>query len=126
MAFKEVSKTPLQSEINALKRKYRAICKKYDSMKYRFQDSIGWEDFETLSVQDFIELKELYITKKRLYWKIHELEHPKDDATREAYQFLNSMPHNEQVDFLAGHGLTTHELIREIEKNPNYLDEVTT
>ena len=125
MAFETVDKAPTQRELNNLKRKYRAICKKYDSKKYIFQDHITWEDFETLSVNDFLELKELYITKKHLYWKIHEIEHPEDTATREAYKYLNRMDHNSCVDFLASQGLTTHELIRKIEENPKFLEEVT-
>lgn len=125
MAFKEVAKQPTQSEINALKRQYRAICKKYDSAKYQFSQGISWEDFETLNVNDFLELKELYITKKRLYWKIYSLEHPEDTATVEAYRYLNSLNHNDCVDFLRKIGKTTHEFIHEIEKNPNYIAEVT-
>ncbi|MBR4271155.1 MAG: hypothetical protein IKQ31_05750 [Clostridia bacterium] len=125
MAFKEVVKAPSQREIANLESNYRAICKKYDSAKYQFIDAVSSEDFEVLPVTAYLELKELYIQKKKLYWKIHELKHPEDTATREAYRFLNSMDHNTCLDFLARQGLTTHDLIREIEKNPNYLDEVT-
>ena len=125
MAFEKVSKAPSQTEINNLKRRYRALKKEWDSAKYVFSQAIGAEDFELLSVDDFLELKELYITKKKLYWKIHELEHPEDTATREAYRFLNSMGHNDQVDFLVKHHLTTHKLIAEIKKNPNFIEEVT-
>ena len=125
MAFQEVTKAPSKAEIGKLKRQYRTICKKYESKKYQFQDAIGAEDFEVISVQDFLELKELYIQKKKLHWKIHELEHPEDNATREAYRFLNSMSHNDQFDFLMKHELTTHSLIDAIRENPNFLDEVT-
>ena len=125
MAFKEVTKAHTQSEINNLKRQYRTLEKQWDSKKYIFSQAIGEEDFEVLSVQDFLELKELYIQKKRLYWKIHELEHPDDEATRKAYRFLNSMGHNDQFDFLMKNHLTTHKLIEEIKKNPNFIEEVT-
>ena len=125
MAFKEVTKAPTSSELAKLKREYRAVCKKYDDLKYQFADHIKWEDFEVLNVQDFLELKELYIMKKSLYWKIHALEHPEDKATEEAYRFLNSMSHNDQVDFLMHHDLTTHKLIDEIKRNPNFISEVT-
>ena len=125
MAFKEVTKAPAPSELAKLKREYRALCKKYDDLKYRFQDHIKWEDFEVLNVQDFLKLKELYIMKKSLYWKIHALEHPEDKATEEAYRFLNSMSHNDQVDFLMHHDLTTHKLIDAIKRNPNFISEVT-
>lgn len=125
MAFKQVNKAPTQREINNLKRQYRKLEKEWDSKKYIFQQAIGAEDFEVLSVQDFLDLKELYIAKKKLYWKIHELEHPEDTATREAYRFLNTMSHNDQFDFLMKHHLTTHRLIDAIRENPDYLKEVT-
>ena len=125
MAFKEVTKAPTPSELNQLKREYKAQCKKYDSLKYKFQDHILWEDFEVLKTDDFLELKEAYIIKKQLYWKIHQLEHPEDHATEEAYRFLNSMSHNDQVDFLMNHQLSTHTLIEAIKKNPNFIKEVT-
>ena len=125
MALQEVPKAPSQREISQLKREYRKLEGKYDSLKYQFLDAVGAEDFEVLSVQQFLELKELYIQKKRLYWKIHELEHPDDIATREAYRFLNSMGHNDQFDFLMKHHMTTHRLIDAIRENPNFLDEVT-
>ena len=124
MALQEVPKAPSQREISQLKREYRRLEKKYDSLKYQFLDAVGAEDFEVLSVQQFLELKELYTQKKRLYWKIHELEHPDDTATREAYRFLNSMGHNDQFDFLMKHHMTTHRLIDAIRENPNFLDEV--
>ena len=125
MVLKEVTKAPTQREISSLKRQYKKAVKKFEDAKYRLQDAIKWDDFETLSVTDFLELKELYITKKKLYWKLHALEHPEDKATREAYAYLNRLDHNAQIDFLAEHGLTTHEFIREIERNPNFIDEVT-
>ncbi len=125
MALKEVVKAPTQREISILERKHSKLQKKYDSLKYQFLEAVGAEDFEVLSVQDFLELKELYIEKKLLYWKIHELKHPEDTATREAYRFLNSMGHNDQFDFLMKHHMTTHRLIDAIRENPNFLDEVT-
>lgn len=125
MAFKEVTKAPTQREITTLERKHRKLQEKYDSLKYQFLEAVGAEDFEVLSVQDFLELKELYIEKKLLYWKIHELKHPEDTATREAYRFLNSMGHNDQFDFLMKHHMTTHRLIDKIRENPKFLEEVT-
>ena len=80
MAFKEVVKSPSQREIANLESNYRAICKKYDSAKYQFIDAVSSEDFEVLPVTAYLELKELYIQKKKLYWKIHELKHPEDTA----------------------------------------------
>ena len=67
MAFQEVTKAPTKAEINNLKRQYRKLEKEWDSKKYIFQQAIGAEDFEVLSVNDFLELKELYIQKKKLY-----------------------------------------------------------
>lgn len=125
MAFKEVTKTPNRSEINQLKREYKALQKKYDNLKYQFQDALRANDFKSMSVDKFLELKELHIEKKQLYWKIYSLENPEDTATPKAYQFLNTMPMTKQLDFLANNGLTTHKLIQELEKNPNFLDEVT-
>lgn len=124
MAFEEVTKTPTAIEINNLKRKYTNVCKKFESKKERFLDHIGWEDFEVLSSYDFIELKELYIEKKQLYWQLHALEHPDDKASKVAYDFLNSMSSLESVDWLRQHNLTTHQLIAEIANNPKYLEEV--
>jgi len=124
MAFEKVAKAPTQSEINNLKRQHRNLEKKYDDAKYRFIQAVGAEDFEVLSTEDFLELKELYIRKKNLYWKIHELEHPNDHATREAYRFMNSMSHNECNDWLMKHHLTTHRLIDCIRENPKFLEEV--
>ena len=125
MAFEEVTKTPTKRELNNLKREYRNLEKKWNSKKYQFEEHISWEDFETLTVQDFLELKELYIAKKKLYWKIYQLEHPEDKATVEAYRYLHTLDHNEKVDFLTEIHMSTHELIRELEKNPNFLEEVT-
>ena len=125
MAFEEVTKKPTTSQLGSLKREYRKLEKKFDDAKYRFTQSIGFEDFETLSIDDFLSLKELYIRKKKLYWKIYELEHPEDTATVKAYQYLNTLDHNEKIDFLTEIGLTTHELIDEITKNPNFIEEVT-
>ena len=125
MAFEEVTKTPTTSQLGSLKREYRKLEKEWDSVKYQFVQAITEEDFEVLSVEDFLRVKELYIRKKRLYWKIYELEHPEDTATREAYQFLNTMDHNSQFDFLMEHGLTTHRFIDAIRENPNFIKEVT-
>ena len=125
MSFTEVSKTPNPAELSQLKSKYKRLCRKYDELKYQYLDSIGAEDFEVLTVNDFLELKETYILKKNLYWKIHQLENPEDHATETAYRFLNSMSHNDQVDFLMKHDLTTHRLIDEINKNPDFISEVT-
>ena len=125
MALQEINKAPSASEISRLEREYRRLEREYDSLKYQFLDAVGAEDFEVLSVNDFLELKEVYIMKKRLYWKIHELKHPEDTATREAYRFLNGMNHNDQVDFLMKNHLTTHDLIEAIRENPNFLSEVT-
>ena len=125
MAFKEVTKSPLQSEINNLKRKLRKIEKDYDALRYQFKDHIDKEDFEVLSVDDFLKLKELYMLRKTLAWQIYELENPEDAATPAAYRFLNSMSHNDQLDFLMKHGLTTHRLIDKLRENPNFIEEVT-
>lgn len=125
MSFHEVTKAPTPSELSNLKRRYRKLSREYDEAKYQFQDHINFEDFEILSVDDFLKLKELYMLTKALYWEIHMLENPEDNATREAYQFLNSMSHNDQVDFLMKHDLTTHRLADMIRENPNFLEEVT-
>lgn len=125
MAFKEVTKAPTSAELNQLKSEYRRLCRKYDELKFRYLDSIGAEDFEVLTVDDFLELKEVYILKKNLYWKIHNIENPNDTASEKAYRFLNSMNHNDSNDFLMRHGLTTHDLIHKLEENPNFLEEVT-
>ena len=125
MTFEEVTKAPSSSELNELKRRYNAVKRKYENLKYQFQDHIYWDDFEVLKIDDFLKLKELYLEKKQLYWEIHQLEHPEDKATEEAYRFLNTMSHNEQMDFLMAHHMTTHELIQQIKDNPNFLSEVT-
>ena len=125
MAFKEVTKAPTVSEINNLKRQLRKLEKEYDDLRYQFKEHINMEDFEVLSVDDFLRLKELYILTKNLTWKIYELEHPNDTATPAAYKFLNTMSWNEQIDFLAEHGMSTLDLIETIRENPNYLNEVT-
>ena len=124
MAFTEVTKAPKSVELNQLKSEYRRLSRKYDDLKYRYLDSIGAEDFEVLSVDDFLELKEVYILKKNLYWKIHNIENPEDHATETVYRFLNSMNHKDSNDFLMEHGLTTHDLIHKLEENPNFLEEV--
>ena len=125
MVFKEVVKAPSTMELSQLKREHRRLEKEYDALKYQFQDHINMEDFEILNVDDFLKLKEIYMLKKALYWKIHALEHPNDTATETAYRFLNSMSHNDQVDFLMKHDLTTHGLIEKINENPNFIAEVT-
>ena len=71
MALKTVNKTPTQREIGILERKHRKLQEKYDSIKYQFLEAITAEDFEVLSVNAFLELKELYIEKKKLYWKTY-------------------------------------------------------
>lgn len=125
MSFTEVTKTPTKAELHQLKSEYKRLCRKYDELKYKYLDSITAEDFEVLHVDDFLELKETYILKKNLYWKIHSIEHPEDTASEKAYRFLNSMNHNDSNDFLMKHDLTTHSLIAEIKKNPNFIEEVT-
>lgn len=119
-----MSFTEVQS-IEDMKTEYRALGRRFDELKYQFLDAIGAEDFEVLTSDDFLELKEVYILKKNLYWKIHALENPNDTATETAYRFLNSMSHNEGNDFLMKHGLTTHDLIHKLEENPNFIEEVT-
>lgn len=125
MALKEVTKTPTLREIGNLKRRLRKLEKEYDDLRYQFKDHIDKEDFEVLTVDDFLRLKELYMLTKTLTWKIYKLENPNDPATPAAYRFLNSMSHNDQMDFLREHDLTTHRLIDAIRENPNFLDEVT-
>ena len=125
MALAEVQKAPTYSEINKLKRRLRKLEKKYDEKRYQFKDHIDKEDFEVISVDDFFELKELYILTKNLHWKIYEAEHPEDPATPKAYKFLNTMSWSEQVDFLTRHHMSTIDLIHAIKENPNFLEEVT-
>lgn len=125
MAFNEVAKAPTLREISNLKRRLRKLEKEYDALRYQFKDHIDKEDFEVLSVDDFLRLKELYMLTKALTWQIYELENPEDTATPAAYRFLNTMSHNDQLDFLMKHGLTTHRLIDKLRENPNYLNEVT-
>ena len=125
MTFEKIAKAPTSAEINNLKRKQRRLEKQYEDSKYHFMDLIEHDDISKISTDDFLSLKELEIEQRQLYWKIHELEHPEDTATREAYRFLNSMPSSESVDFLIQESLTTHELIEKIRENPDYLKEVT-
>lgn len=122
MAFEKVRK---QESLSTLKRRYRKLQEKYESLRYQFKEHINLEDFEVLNVEDFLELKTIYIEKKQLYWEIYRIENPNDTATEKAYRFLNSMSKNEQVDFLMKHHLTTHRLIDAIKENPNFLNEVT-
>jgi hypothetical protein len=125
MAFNEVAKTPTTREIGNLKRRLRKLEKEYDALRYQFKDHVDKEDFEVLTVDDFLRLKELYMLTKALTWQIYELENPEDQATPKAYRFLNSMSHNDQLDFLMKHGLTTHRLIDKLKENPNFIEEVT-
>lgn len=125
MALEEVTKAPTLREISNLKRRLRKLEKEYDDLKYQFKEHINMEDFEILSVDDFLKLKELYMLKKQLAWEIYELENPDDKATPAAYRFLNRMSHNDQVDFLMKNDLTTHRLIEAIRENPKFLEEVT-
>ena len=91
MAFNEVAKTPTTREIGNLKRRLRKLEKEYDALRYQFKDHVDKEDFEVLTVDDFLRLKELYMLTKALTWKIYKLENPNDPATPAAYRFLNSM-----------------------------------
>ena len=128
MAFKKVAKTPTfkgTAQIANLKREYRALTRKYDDAKYRFKHALEANDFKSATMDEYLKLKEMYILKKHLFWKIHELEHPEDTATREAYRFLDSLTEQDKIDFLVNHHMSTHDLIREIEKNPNFIAEVT-
>ena len=125
MTFEKIPKAPTTGEINNLKRKLRKLEKDYENSKYQFIDLIEHDDISKVSTDDFLSLKELEIEQRQLFWKIHELEHPEDTATREAYRFLNSMPSSESIDFLIQESLTTHELIERIRENPDYLSEVT-
>ena len=125
MAFKEVTKAPTQREISNLKRRYRKLNEKYNQLRADFSYHINCEDFELINVNMFLELKELYIEKKHLYWEIYALENPNDTATPKAYQFLNSLSFDEKTEFLETHGLTTHGLIDMLKNNPNFLEEVT-
>ena len=125
MTFEKIAKAPTSAEINNLKRKQRRLEKEYEDTKYHFMDLIEHDDISKISTDDFLSLKELEIEQRQLYWKIHEIEHPEDTATREAYRFLNSMTSSESVDFLIQESLTTHELIEKIRENPNFLEEVT-
>ena len=125
MSFKEVSKAPTPSEIGNMKRRLRKLEKEYDDLRYQFKDHIDKEDFEVLSVDDFLKLKELYILTKNLSWQIYVAENPNDTATPAAYKFLNTMSWNEQIDFLASHGMSTLDLIEAIRENPNFIAEVT-
>jgi hypothetical protein len=72
MSFKEVSKVPTPSEIGNMKRRLRKLEKEYDDLRYQFKDHIDKEDFEVLSVDDFLKLKELYMGE----WK--EMYEPED------------------------------------------------
>lgn len=120
----EVNKAPTKQEIQELKSEYKKVNKKYTDAKYRFNHAVETHDWEILTVSDFLKMKELYIMDKKLYWKIYSLEHPDDTATVEAYAFLNRLGNDKSNDFLASHRLTTHELIHEIQVNPNFLNEV--
>lgn len=124
MTLKPVMKTPINSELSKLKREYKLLDKKFTDLKYRFMDSIQHSDFEVLNVDAFLELKEAYMLRKQLYWKIYRLENPDDTATEKAYRFLNSMHHNDQIDFLMEHKLTTTQLVYALQENPNFLDEL--
>lgn len=125
MALKEVTKAPTRAQINELKREYKALCKKYDDAKYQFRSSLNANDFNSLSIEAFLELKEMHILTKKLYWRIYRLENPDDHATVEAYQFLDSMTEQGKIDWLVSHHLSTIDLIDEIRKNPNFIAEVT-
>ena len=125
MSFTEVQKTSSLSEISNLKYKYRELSKEYDELKADFLYHVSCEDFELLSAQDFLKLKEAYTAKKKAYWKLFQAENPEDDATVKAYRFLNSLTFDEKIEFLQKNDLTTVSLIAELEQNPNFIEEVT-
>ena len=125
MSFTEVQKTSSLSEISDLKYKYRELSKEYDEQKADFIYHVSCEDFELLSAQDFLKLKEAYTAKKKAYWKLFTAENPKDTATVKAYEFLNSLSFDEKIAFLQKNDLTTISLIAELERNPNFIEEVT-
>jgi len=125
MAFKKVDKAPTRAEINELKRRYKALGKEYQDVKYQFKSALNADDFNTMDIDLFLKLKELHALRTNLYWKIHELEHPEDTATREAYRFLESLTEQGKIDWLTSHHMSTIGLIDAIRKNPNFLAEVT-
>ena len=122
--LQEITKAPTKTEIRRLKSEYKKVKKQYADAKYQFNHAVETHDWEILTVEDFLKVKELYIKEKKLYWKIYSLEHPDDSATVEAYAFLNRLGDEGSLDFLSSHHLTTHELIRRIKGNPNFLNEV--
>ena len=125
MSFTEVTKALAPSEVADLKYKYRELTREYDELKADFLYHVSCEDFELISVDDFLKLKEAYTAKKKAYWKLFSAENPRDTATVKAYEFLNSLSFDEKVDFLQKHDLTTVTLIDELNRNPDFLEEVT-
>ena len=125
MSFTEVTKALAPSEVADLKYKYRELTREYDELKADFLYHVSCEDFELISADDFLKLKEAYTAKKKAYWKLFSAENPRDTATVKAYEFLNSLSFDEKVDFLQKHDLTTVTLIDELNRNPNFLEEVT-
>lgn len=123
MAFESVKKAPTQRELLNMRSNYRKLDKKYSELRANLIDNIIWDNMEQLSSYDLIELKEVYNQKKKLFWEIEAAENPNAAASKMAYDFLNSMTHEESLNWLQSHHLTTHQLIAKLIENPSYLEE---
>lgn len=97
-------------ELQKLQRKYRSLKRK--------QEQKGIGKFPKLDAE---------IT--RLYWEIEEAEairngtYSRFEAEKAVYHFINKTPDKQLFDYLKENGLTTHRLIDEVEKNPDFIKE---
>lgn len=100
-------------ELQKLQRKYRSLKRK--------QEQKGIGKFPKLDAE---------IT--RLYWEIEEAEairngtYSRFEARKTVYHFINKTPDKQLFDYLTEQGLTTHRLIDEVEKNPDFIQETYT
>ena len=97
-------------ELHGLERKYRSLKRKQD------KHPVG--KFPKLDAE---------VTK--LHWEIEEAKairnntYPRFEAEKTVYHFINKTPDKQLFDYLKEQGLTTHRLIDEVEKNPDFIQE---
>jgi len=134
---------PTKAEIQDKKQTLRVYKRKYESYASEFRDRLGlpqdgqrlWSmaqvDLDDPKVSDLkADFKQLLVKIHALQWEIEKDEAiikgtlPEYYATRKAYSFLDSQEDG-GIMFLQEHHLTTHALIYEIMRNPNFIEERT-
>ena len=100
-------------ELQKLQRKYQSLKRKQD--KYPVGKFPKLDDEIT-----------------QLYWEIEEAKAIRDgnygrfEAKKTVYHFINKTPDKQLFDYLKEQELTTHRLIDEVEKNPDFIQETYT